>query len=98
MITYARTWQDQQMAVLQTKLEQEVTGRHQETCSQSENIMVARVTLHNMRQDRGKPVRIFGARLRGQADICKFHVKCPDCDTDVNDTDEILRDALTRDH
>ena len=37
-----------------------------------ENTMVARVTLHNMRQGRDEPVRAFGARLRGQASVCKF--------------------------
>jgi len=61
-----------------------------------ENTMVARVTLHNMRQDRDEPVRNFGARLRGQAGICKFLVTCPGCANDVNYREEILRDVLTR--
>ena len=30
-----------------------------------ENTMVARVTLHNMRQDRAEPIRAYRARLRG---------------------------------
>ena len=58
--------------------------------------MVARVRLHNMRQDRDETVRSFGARLRGQAGICKFTTKCPNCDNDVNYTDNILRDVVTR--
>ena len=37
-----------------------------------ENIMVARVTLHNMKQDRGKPIRACGARLCEQEGACKF--------------------------
>ena len=37
-----------------------------------ENVMVARVTLHNMKQDRGEPIRAYGARLRGQASVFKF--------------------------
>jgi hypothetical protein len=63
-----------------------------------QNIMVARVTLHNMRQDRDEPIRAFRARLAGQAGVCKFIVKCPaeNCGQDVNYTDAILRDALTR--
>lgn len=61
-----------------------------------ENVMVARVTLHNMRQDRDETVRSFGARLRGQAGICKFNIQCPSCDLSVNYTDAILRDTLTR--
>ena len=60
-----------------------------------ENTMVARVTLHNMRQDRDEPVRNFGARLRGQAGVCKFVMVCPNCTKDVSYTDEILRDIVT---
>ncbi|KAK7505020.1 hypothetical protein BaRGS_00003590 [Batillaria attramentaria] len=42
-----------------------------------ENVMVARVHLQQMRQDRDEPVRAFAARLRGQAGVCNFRVKCP---------------------
>ena len=61
-----------------------------------ENTMVARVTLHNMRQDREETVRSFGARLGGQAGICKFLTNCPGCNTDVNYTESVLRDLLTK--
>ena len=60
-----------------------------------ENTMVARVTLHYMRQDRDESVKNFGARLRGQADICKFVIDCPNCDAKVNYADAIMRDVLT---
>ena len=36
------------------------------------NTMVARVTLHNMKQDRDETVRSFGAHLCGQAGVFKF--------------------------
>jgi hypothetical protein len=39
---------------------------------------VARVTLHNMRQDRDEPVRSFCAHLRGQAGVCKFLITSPE--------------------
>jgi hypothetical protein len=58
--------------------------------------MVAHVTLHNIRQDRDKSVRNFGARLRGQADICKFVIDCPNCSAQINYTDVIMRDVVTR--
>lgn len=61
-----------------------------------ENTMVARVTLNNMTQDREETVRSFGARLRGQAGVCKFLIPCPSCNHDVNYTDAILRDVLIR--
>ena len=58
--------------------------------------MVVRVTLHNMRQGRDEPVRSFCARLRGQAGVCKFLIKCPVCNTGVNYTETIIRDVLAR--
>ena len=48
-----------------------------------ENTMVARVQLNNMRQDRDKTIRSFGARLRGQAGVCKFLVTCPGCSAEI---------------
>ncbi len=61
-----------------------------------ENTMVARVTLHNMRQDRNEPIRAYGARLRGQASVCKYTKQCTGCDTNVDYTEAILRDVLCR--
>ena len=61
-----------------------------------ENIMVAHVTLHDMRQDHDEPVRAFGARLRGQAAVCKFIIECSHCKHDVNYTEPVLCDSVTR--
>ena len=58
--------------------------------------MVHRDTLHNMRQDRDETVNSFGARLQGQANVCKFIVKCTGCDLDVNYTEGIMYDLLSR--
>lgn len=58
--------------------------------------MVARVTLHNMRQDRDEQVRNFIAKHRGQAGVCKFVITCPNCNPEVNYTDTIVRDVLAR--
>ena len=57
-------------------------------------LIVARVTLHNMKQDRGEPIRAYGARLRGQAGVCKFTQQCDNCNADVDYTEAILRDVL----
>ncbi|XP_071478837.1 uncharacterized protein [Diadema antillarum] len=81
---------------LTNKTEDEVLAAIKKLAVREENTMVARVTLHNMRQDRDETVRSFGARLRGQADICKFIIACPSCGADVNYTDTIMRDVLTR--
>ena len=63
-----------------------------------ENTMVARVELHNMHQDQDKTICSFGAHLCGQAGVCKFLVtcNCPGCNAEVNYTENILHDVLTR--
>ena len=63
---------------------------------QEESVMVARVALYNMQQDRDEPIRFFGTRLRGQANICKYIMDCPSCNAEVNYTEPILRDVLCR--
>ena len=57
---------------LTEKTENEVLAAMKILAVREENVMVARVTLHNMKQDRGEPIRAYGARLRGQAGVCKF--------------------------
>ena len=61
-----------------------------------ENAMVARVTLKNMRQDQDEPIRAYGARLKGQASVCKYVQQCADCGANVDYTEAILRDVLCR--
>ena len=61
-----------------------------------ENKMVARVALQNMRQGRDEAIRSYAARLRGQANICDFAMKCSHCNHEVNYMDEMIRDALMR--
>ncbi len=59
-----------------------------------ENPKVARVTLSRMSQDRGEPVRAFAARLRGQAEVCRFTKKCAGCDRISNQGEERVADQL----
>ena len=61
-----------------------------------ENAMVARMKLHNMHQDHEETIRSFCARARGQASICKITMPCPNCTHEVNYTDNVLCDVLTR--
>ena len=49
-----------------------------------ENIMVVRVALHDMRQDNDETIRSFGARIRGQANVCQYNTACPNCSTTVD--------------
>ena len=63
----------------------------------AENAMVSRMTLMTMTQDREEGVRNFAARLRGQANVCKFSKKCSHNPAEaVNYTDDMVRDALIR--
>ncbi|XP_021348783.1 uncharacterized protein LOC110447423 [Mizuhopecten yessoensis] len=57
---------------LPDKTVDEVLAAIKKLSVREENTMVARVTLHNMRQDRDVTVRSYGARLKGQAGRCKF--------------------------
>lgn len=61
-----------------------------------ENTMVARVTLHNMHQDQDESVRSYSARLKGQAQVCKFVISCSNCQHDINYTESMIRDVLIR--
>ena len=58
--------------------------------------MVARVQLNNSTQDRDEPIRSFCARLRGQANVCKYSIDCPNCEHKVDYTEPILRDVIIR--
>lgn len=60
----------------------------------AENPKVARVTLSRMTQDRTEPIRSFAARLRGQAEVCRFIKKCPKCDCVTNQGEERVADQL----
>ena len=81
---------------LTSKTEQEILSAMKKLAVCEENTLVARVTLHNMRQDHEETVQSFAARLHGQAGICKFLTKCPGCTTDVNYTEIVLCDVLTK--
>ena len=59
-----------------------------------ENPKVARMALSRMTQDRGEPVRAFAARLRGQAEVCRFTKKCAGCDQISNQGEERVADQL----
>ena len=66
---------------------------------QIENIIVSRVSLLEMKQDRDEPVRNFVSRLKGQASICNYTIKFkPDCgcdkEYDVSYMEEQVRDVL----
>ena len=64
---------------------------------QEENVLVSRFKLHNLKQDIDEPIRSYTARLRGQANVCKLVVTCPNCQCpEVDFSDEIIRDAITR--
>ena len=82
---------------LESKTSVEIIAAIKQLAVRQENVMVSRLALHNMSQDRGEGIRNFEARLRGQADICKFMVKCTcNTPTEVNYTDNMIRDVLVR--
>jgi len=78
--------------------EEDVLAAMKALAVRTENTMVARVALSNMRQGHEEPVRSFHARIKGQADTCKYEMKCTKAGCDqVNDfTEEILRNVVAR--
>ena len=78
--------------------EADVLAAMKKLAVRAENTMVARVALSNMRQGHEEPIRSFHARLKGQADTCRYAMTCTKegCGQ-VNDfTEEILRDVIAR--
>ena len=73
-----------------------VLGNIKSLAVRQENIMVSRVQLQQMRQDRDEPVRAFAARLRGQAGVCNYWVDCGTCGTEVDYSNTMIRDVLIR--
>ena len=64
-----------------------------------ENILVSRVQLYSLRQDRDEPIRSFVARLRGQSSICQFQKsKLCSCslNVEVDYSSEMIRDAMIK--
>ena len=81
---------------LTTQSEEEVLRAIKRLAVREENIMVARVALHDMRQDNDETICSFGARIHGQANVCQYNTACPSCSTTVDFTDCILQDVLAR--
>ena len=80
-----------------TKTPKDVLADIKKLAVRVESNMVALVTLQNMHQDRDEPIRNFRAkRISRQAGVCKFTIKCPNCEHDVNYTHTIIRDVLAR--
>ena len=75
---------------LTSKPENEVVSAIRMLAVRKENTMVARAALYSMWQDHDEAIRLFSARIKGQAGVCKYIMKCPSCSTDVNYTDTIL--------
>ena len=84
---------------LNTETEQNVLKFIKTLAVRPENVLVARVQLQCLRQDREETIRSFCARLRGQARVCNFtQQKQCSCSEKVDfDYSEIMvRDALIR--
>ena len=66
---------------LADRTEAEVLAAIKQLGVRGENVLLARVELYNMRQDAGEEIRIFGARICGQANLRKFTIPCsvPGC-------------------
>lgn len=81
---------------LTSKSSKEILESMKKLAVREENPMVARAELHSMIQGHDEPVRVFGARVRGQANVCKYSIKCKNCSNDVDYTDHMIRDVISQ--
>ena len=63
-----------------------------------QNAMVSWIGLYSLQQEGDEGIRNFVARIKGQAELCSYTVKCTadGCNTDVRYTDAVVRDKLIR--
>lgn len=83
-------------ASLASKPEAEILQAIKRLAIRHENVIVARMTLHGMRQDRDEPIRTFAARVHGQADVCQLTETCTACQAEVSYKKSVIRDVLTQ--
>ena len=81
---------------IQNKNIKDVMTAIEQLAVREENIMVARLDLHNMKQENDESIRSFLARLRGQASTCNFTVECSDCQKHINYAENAIKDAIIR--
>ena len=61
-----------------------------------ESKLVHRIRMGQSTQSPGQSIRNFHATLKGQAKLCQFRVSCPDCNTVVDYSEEVILDQLVR--
>ena len=63
-----------------------------------ESIMVTRMNFDALHQGAGESISNFVARLKGQAELCRYRVKChhADCTEFIRYTNEMIRDNMVR--
>ena len=61
-----------------------------------ESKLVHRIRMGQATQPPGHSIRNFHASLKGQAKLCQFKVSCPDCQTVVDYSEEVILDQLVR--
>ena len=81
---------------LNNKIETEVLEAIRKLAVREENIMVLRVELSNMKQDRDEPIHNFVVRLRGHATQCKFLIQCSSCQSEISYMDQLIKDSIIR--
>ena len=78
--------------------EDELLGMMKRLSIKAQNDLVNVVEFLSMGQNTEEPVTQFVSRLKGQADICEFEVKCPreGCGADVSYSDKMVSHQLVR--
>lgn len=81
-----------------TLTEDQVLSEIKKLAVTEDNTIVSRVILRGMSQGADEEIKHFAARVKGQADICKYFVTCtrPNCDTKVSYADSEIKDQICK--
>ena len=59
-----------------------------------ETQLICRVNLRSMTQDHQEDIRHYSARVKGQAALCNYVIKCTGCEAAVSYADDEIRDQI----
>ena len=79
---------------LDTMNEADLIAEIKKLAVRGESQLISRVNLRSMCQDHNEDIRHYAARVKGQAGLCNYSIKCTSCDAEVSYAEEEIRDQL----
>ena len=79
---------------LDTMNEENLLAEIKRLAVKGESQIISRVNLRRMCQDHQEDIRHYAARVKGQAALCNYIIRCPNCENHVSYADEEIKDQL----